>query len=55
MSRLDELIGELCPDGVELTPLGDFAQLVRGNGMPETVLTDEGIAAIRYERISKHD
>ncbi|UUT35254.1 hypothetical protein [Microbacterium elymi] len=39
MSRIDELIAQLCPDGVEFKTLGDIATLVRGNGMPKTDLT----------------
>ena len=30
MSRLDELIRELCPDGVEYKPFGEMATIVRG-------------------------
>ena len=35
MSRLAELIEELCPDGVEYRPLGEIADLQRGSGMPK--------------------
>ncbi|MDE0573740.1 restriction endonuclease subunit S [Demequina sp. B12] len=51
MSRIDDLIAEHCPDGVEFKPLGDIAALVRGNGMPKSVLTDEGVGAIHYGQI----
>jgi type I restriction enzyme S subunit len=51
MSRLDTLIGELCPDGVRFSPLSDIATLVRGNGMPKTMLTDAGVGAIHYGQI----
>ena len=30
MSRLDELIAELCPDGVEYKEFGEIAKIVRG-------------------------
>ena len=30
MSRLEELIQELCPDGVEYKPFGEMATIVRG-------------------------
>ncbi len=33
MSRLAELIAEMCPDGVEYRPLGDFAELKRGQAV----------------------
>ena len=51
MSRIDDLIAELSPNGVELKALGDIAQLVRGNGMPKSVLTDSGVGAIHYGQI----
>src|SRR5690606_20270446 len=39
------------PRGVEFRLLGDIAELVRGNGMPKSDLTDEGIGAIHYGQI----
>ncbi|CEI46616.1 JHP726-like protein [Propionibacterium freudenreichii] len=51
MSRIDELTQELCPDGVERRPLGEFATLVRGNGMPKTDLVEEGVGAVHYGQI----
>ena len=51
MSRLDELIEELCPDGVEYRPLGEVADLQRGSGMPKKLFVDEGIPAIHYGHI----
>ncbi|MCA1305765.1 restriction endonuclease subunit S [Microbacterium esteraromaticum] len=51
MSRIDDLIQELCPDGVERRPLGEFATLVRGNGMPKTDLVEEGVGAVHYGQI----
>ena len=54
MSRVRELIDELCPDGVPYRPLGEIATLVRGNGMPKTDLTEEGVGAIHYGQIYTH-
>jgi len=54
MSRIAELIAELCPDGVQSKTLGDIAQLVRGNGMPRVDLTDSGVGAIHYGQIYTH-
>ena len=51
MSRLAELIEELCPDGVEYRPLGEVADLQRGSGMPKKLFVDEGIPAIHYGHI----
>ena len=33
MSKLDELIAELCPDGVEYRKVGDIANISRGKVM----------------------
>ena len=51
MSRLAELIEELCPDGVEYRPLGEITDLQRGSGMPKKLFIDEGIPAIHYGHI----
>ena len=51
MSRLAELIEELCPEGVEFRPLGEIADLQRGSGMPKKLFIDEGIPAIHYGHI----
>ena len=51
MSRLAELIEELCPDGVEYRPLGEIADLQRGAGMPKKLFVDKGIPAIHYGHI----
>ena len=51
MSRLAELIKELCPDGVEYRPLGAIAELQRGGGMPKKLFVDKGIPAIHYGHI----
>lgn len=51
MSRIDTLITSLAPKGVQFKSLGDIADLVRGNGMPKTDLTDSGVGAIHYGQI----
>jgi type I restriction enzyme S subunit len=51
MSRIDSLIAQLAPQGVEFKVLGDIAELVRGNGMPKAALKDEGVGAIHYGQI----
>ena len=51
MSRLADLINELCPDGVEYKPLDEVAELKRGSGMPKKMFTDAGIPAIHYGHI----
>lgn len=45
MSRIDDLIAEYCPDGVERKPLGAIAKLYRGNGLQKKDFTDKGIGS----------
>ncbi|MFI8128973.1 restriction endonuclease subunit S [Streptomyces diastaticus] len=54
MSRIDEMLQELCPDGVKLKELGAIAELVRGNGMPKSDFVDEGVGCIHYGQIYTH-
>ncbi len=51
MSRIDDLLADLAPEGVEQRRLGDIARLVRGNGMPKAVLSESGVGAIHYGQI----
>lgn len=54
MSRIDDLIGRLCPDGVKFEYLGEIAELVRGNGMPKSSFTNSGVGCIHYGQIYTH-
>ena len=51
MSRIDDLIAEYCPNGVERKPLGAIAKLYRGNGLQKKDFTDKGIGCIHYGQI----
>ena len=51
MSRIDDLIAQFCPDGVEYKAIGDFGELVRGNGMPKSDFVESGIGCIHYGQI----
>lgn len=51
MSRIDELIAKHCPDGVEFRAIGDFGELVRGNGMPKSDFVESGVGCIHYGQI----
>ncbi|HHW4671156.1 MAG TPA: restriction endonuclease subunit S, partial [Xylella fastidiosa subsp. multiplex] len=51
MSRIDELIKQLCPNGVDYKAIGDLGELVRGNGMPKSDFVDSGIGCIHYGQI----
>ena len=42
MSKLSELIAELCPDGVEYKRLGDVAELLKGVQLNKSNMNDEG-------------
>lgn len=51
MNRIDRLVAELCPNGVEYSAIGDIAELVRGNGMPKSDFSDSGVGCIHYGQI----
>ena len=51
MSRIDDMIRDMCPDGVEHKPLGEIATLHRGTGMPKSIFTVDGTPAIHYGHI----
>jgi type I restriction enzyme S subunit len=54
MSRIDELIAQLCPDGIDVRRLGEVGEFTRGNGLQKKDLTEEGVAAIHYGEIHTH-
>lgn len=51
MSRIDSLIAQLCPHGVEFKAIGEFGELVRGNGMPKSDFVESGVGCIHYGQI----
>jgi type I restriction enzyme S subunit len=51
VSRINDLITDLCPDGVPFRAIGDIATLVRGNGMPKADFTESGVGCIHYGQI----
>ena len=51
MSRIDDLLARLCPEGVEFKTIGDFGDLVRGNGMPKSDFVESGVGCIHYGQI----
>ena len=51
MSRIDDLIRQHCPSGVEYRAIGEIGQLVRGNGMPKADFTETGVGCIHYGQI----
>lgn len=54
MSRIDNLVAELAPEGVRFRPLGDLGEFIRGNGLQKKDLTDEGFPAVHYGQIHTH-
>lgn len=52
MSRLDDLIRQYCPDGVEHKRLGDIAiDIFRGAGIKRDQVRESGIPCVRYGEI----
>ena len=51
MSRLAELIKELCPAGVEHRPLGEIGSFVRGGGLQKTDFVEQGKPCVHYGQI----
>ena len=54
MSRIDELIVELAPGGVEVKALGEVGEFIRGNGLQKADLRDAGFPAVHYGQIHTH-
>jgi type I restriction enzyme S subunit len=51
VSRLDELIQEFCPDGVEYKALGAIGSVVRGKRFVKDDMIDAGVPCIHYGEI----
>lgn len=52
MSRLEQLIQKLCPDGVEYKTLGEIAiDIYRGAGITREQVAETGIPCVRYGEI----
>lgn len=51
MSRIDELIQELCPSGVEYKQLGDAGRVVRGKRFVKDDMIDAGVPCVHYGEI----
>lgn len=54
MSRINDLIQELCPDGVEHRYLAELGEFFRGHGLQKKDFTDHGIGCIHYGQIYTH-
>lgn len=52
MTKLEQLIKELCPNGVEYKKIGDIAiDIFRGAGITRNQVTEEGTPCVRYGEI----
>ena len=51
MSRLRELIDELCPDGVEYRALGEVGAFTKGRGLQKKDFSETGVGCIHYGQI----
>ena len=51
MSKLEELIRELCPEGVGYRPLSEIATITRGGSLQKKDFTDIGVPCIHYGQI----
>ena len=51
MSKLDELIKEFCPNGVEYKKLGDIATISRGGNFQKKDYAENGVPCIHYGQI----
>ena len=52
MSKLERMIAELCPDGVEFKTLGEIAvDMYRGSGIKREEITEVGTPCVRYGEI----
>ena len=54
MSRIDDLIRDLCPDGVEHKTLGEVGEFIRGAGIKKSDFTKQGYPCIHYGQIHTH-
>lgn len=54
MNRIEKLIEELCPNGVEYKPLGEVGTFSRGGGLQKKDFTESGVGCIHYGQIYTH-
>ena len=53
MSKIDELIQQLCPDGVEYRELGEIAKILNGFAFKSSKYAPKGIRVIRISDVQK--
>lgn len=50
-TRIDDLIKQHCPDGVEYRPMGEVGTIVRGKRFVKSDMVDSGVPCIHYGEI----
>ena len=51
MSRIEEMVAELCPDGVEYKKLGEVGTFTRGSGIQKKDFVSEDRPCIHYGQV----
>ena len=51
MNKIDKLLEELCPEGVEYKPLGEIGTFTRGSGLQKKDFAESGVGCIHYGQI----
>lgn len=51
MNKIESLISQYCPDGVEYKTFGEIGTFVRGNGLQKKDFTSSGVGCIHYGQI----
>ncbi len=51
MTKLEQMIKELCPNGVEYKKLGDVATIIRGGSFQKKDFCENGVPCIHYGQI----
>ena len=54
MSKIETLLRQLCPNGVEYKKLGDVGTFTRGNGLQKKDFTESGVGCIHYGQVYTH-
>lgn len=54
MSRIDQLIADLAPQGVPHKPLGELGEFIRGRRFTKADYVDSGLGSIHYGEIYTH-
>jgi type I restriction enzyme S subunit len=54
VSRIEDLIAKLCPQGVPIRPLGEVGTFIRGRRFTKADRVDEGLPSIHYGEIYTH-